>query len=175
MGKAGKAKKRQRQDNEHKRNVVNLKSIDNVVVNANVDIDSDSDSDCDDGFVDETNIDSKVCEAIKVIEILSNRNDIYMSKTFKMLRTTLFPLIKIQTNKFFETAGIEVNPSILSTDNIKKVLCLRNITTTVEVIQYFVNNIEQFNTTEHKSFRKCMHPLVLYQIEECYCCNKWYN
>lgn len=162
MGKSGKAKKRLRQSNEYKKNVLNSKSLDVVPAEVDSHSNSDSDFDTDDDVVNEDNIDSKVYEAMRVIEIIANRTDIYSSKPFKVLRTALFPLIKLQMNKFFETAGIEANPSMLNDENMKKVLCLRNITTTVEVAQYFVDHVELFNSVQYKCFRKCIHPLVLH-------------
>ncbi len=85
MGKAGKARKKQRLNNEILHHEETNKS-------------EQSDEDID--------VMKSILIAIKVLEVLSQRLNVYSSKAHKNLRVALFPLIQRQFNKHFEMEDV---------------------------------------------------------------------
>jgi hypothetical protein len=132
MGKAGKARKRQR-----------LEGLSDAIV-AVTPLSEPS-----------TINEEQLAISISMLELLSNDTSLYASKGYKMLRKLLFPLIQVQLDKHFEGIPYKnaVNQIELNETNMK---ILEN------TINYFVNNLEVFQALQYKQFRRALHPLVMY-------------
>ena len=136
MGKSSKLRKRQK--------------IEKLVVgSAQSGTDSNSD-------VDEGNTDSSIDIAVAVLGCLSCRLDIFEDKSMKLLRVAIFPLIQVQKGKFFEDAVI--NP--ITDEKFYEVVTSKAISTTIQLANYYAQNIEEFALEMQKPLRRALHPLV---------------
>ena len=98
----------------------------------------------------------EVAISASILDALSADTALYASKGYKILRKLLFPLIQVQLSKHFEEIpnAKSINQSYLGDETKMKIL--------ENTIIYFVNNLEQFQSLQHKQFRRSLHPLVLY-------------
>lgn len=142
MGKAGKARKKQKLDRE-------LSAQDALL---------------DDNSISCLTLSEKIDVSIRVFNVLSRRLDVFGDKKFKHLRTALFPLFEAQRNKFFEN-DVLLSPA-LTEDAVDAVLSPCNITIAIEVAAHFSLHLDEFNDTSNKPYRKAMHPLVIYKKHE---------
>ena len=138
MGKAGKARKKQKLDREAAHESV-----------------------IDDVDMPNMSIVEKVAISIQVFEVLGQRLDIYDDKKFKLLRKALFPLLEAQRNKFFENDAI-LGP-IPNEAALDVILSHYKIAIAVDTAMHFSQHMDEFNDATNKPFRKAMHPLVLHK------------
>jgi hypothetical protein len=145
MGKAGKARKRQRVER---------------ALNADIDVQIDSDES--DNYVNSTQDDKTkhILIAISVLDALSVNLEKYSLKLFKPLRIAIFPLIKEQSDKFFEKVHLE-----FSTEQTNQVLSPRNLSIAIQVANQLSSNMSEFSSPELKQYRRALHPLVLYHAK----------
>lgn len=101
-------------------------------------------------------------ETIRLFHYFSNNIEIYQSPSVKPFRIALYPLIIIQKTKFFEKMDIVHALSDISFDNDYVNHLPEKISKSIEVLNYLSSDVSIFQSLEYKSFRKSMHPLVLY-------------
>lgn len=144
MGKQGKARKRQK--------------IENGISHLEYDISSDTE-------LNDTSIPNKNCidTAISVITCLGQRLEVFDRKALKKLRIELFPLIKVQENKYFE-----VLPSIVQLEDsiLDQIIIPKFIDETIRCAKYFKSHLSEFAEEKHKEFRRALHPLVIYTFSK---------
>jgi hypothetical protein len=148
MGKAGKARKRQKIE----RGVPAVDSSDAL------EAESGSGSENDDGtgsVLSRRNVDA----TMQILACLSQRLDLYESKEMKPVRVALFPLIEFQRNKFFEEAR---TTNSLTDEEFCKLTSPSTISRAVTIIRYFAIHEDEFALEQHKPLRKALHPLVVY-------------
>ena len=134
MGKAGKARKRQRLEG----------SVDaGAAAHSTVAIPSEISEE-------------EVAISASILDAFSADTALYASKGCKILRKLLFPLIQVQFDKHFEEIPNTkvINQSYLGDETKMKTL--------ENTIIYFTNNMEKFQSLQYKQFRRSLHPLVLY-------------
>jgi hypothetical protein len=148
MGKAGKARKRQKIE----RGVADVGESDGSGLGSGSGSEDDAGSD---GVLGQKN----VVATLQVLACLSQRLDLYESKAMKPVRVALFPLIEFQKNKFFEEAMMTTN---LSNEEFHKLASSSTISRAVGVIRYFALREDEFASEQHKHIRKALHPLVVY-------------
>eukprot|EP00596_Hydrurales_sp_CCMP1899_P000668 CAMPEP_0119033850 /NCGR_PEP_ID=MMETSP1177-20130426/914_1 /TAXON_ID=2985 /ORGANISM="Ochromonas sp, Strain CCMP1899" /LENGTH=520 /DNA_ID=CAMNT_0006990919 /DNA_START=129 /DNA_END=1691 /DNA_ORIENTATION=+ len=148
MGKVGKAKK------QRMKATTTFKDIRAADIPSN-DSEDDSDGDSD------SNLDSNLSTSIRLLNVLGQRLDIYESKSMKVLRTSLYPLIDIQIKKgsHFETSHLNPIPE----KEVSKELSERKLSTLLRTTGMYCNNNDLFLSADHKQFRAALHPLVVMQ------------
>jgi hypothetical protein len=148
MGKVGKAKK------QRMKATTTFKDIRAAEI-PSIDSEDDSDGDSD------SNLDSDLSTSIRLLNVLGQRLDIYESKSMKVLRTSLYPLIEIQIKKgsHFETSHL--NP--IAENEVSKELSERKLSTLLRTTGMYCNNNDLFLSVDHKQFRAALHPLVVMQ------------
>ena len=106
----------------------------------------------------------EVAISASMLDVLSADTEVYASKGYKMLRRMLFPLIEVQFEKYFEEmpSTRAINRNDLEDETNMKIL--------ENTINYFVNNLEAFQSLKYKPFRRSLHPLVLYTKKHMHGC-----
>lgn len=159
MGKIGKARKRQRVQNEvYNTNDSSSSSIHDDTAEVKKPRDS---VDVKTFTISSLSLD--LATAIDALNAFSRRLDIYQKKTSKALRIALYPLIEIQRGKHFEPT---IPQPFLSDEEFNQIANSQNIQVTVEVINYFITNKETLKEPEFKPFRKALHPFVLFHAKK---------
>ena len=143
MGKAGKAKKKQKLMAQATATV--------TAPAAQEDFSSDDES-----SDDKDDLLTAVC----VLNTLSTRLPLYDGRPMKALRMALFPLITQQLDKFFEDPP-PAPP--LSEDSLSEILSPTNVSTTLRLAHTLTQlTQEMFASLDYKEFRRALHPFVLY-------------
>jgi hypothetical protein len=159
MGKAGKARKKQKlltqalatPTHSHTHSLTPLSHSTN----------SDSDSDSDTEHVNEC--ESDLTTAITLLTTLSTRLTHYHTRSLKPLRIALYPLIQQQLHKFFEDPP---PPEELSEEEVNQRLEYTNIATTISLAHSLTQDLEKFASLEYKEFRRALHPFVQLQLQQ---------
>lgn len=151
MGKAGKLRKRKRLEED---------LVGNKAARTQ---DDDSSSDDDNSQQeDDGAISTDVLVAIKVLDALSRRLDLYDGKAYKGLRVALSPLLQLQQTKFFEAPGKQ---QLLSDKDVTQIISAKSLLITAAVAKRLSANVAEFSSDRHKPFRKALHPLVTHTYQ----------
>ena len=143
MGKAGKARKRQRLEREVEKRLPDSSESEN-----------DSEQDVEEhGHHDRNRI------SVRIFDGLSGRMDYYTTKKLKSFRAAVYPLVLAQMNNFFEQPAPQCP---LSDDEMDALLCDRNLNSVIIMANELHKDMESFSGHEMKDYRRALHPLVLY-------------
>ena len=159
MGKAGKARKRQRLERSLAEGVLRGEEVDEEEL-------LETESPVDKSEV--TNVPIIECNRtdkdilLEVLAVFVRNREEYRSKKLKVLRQKLFPLLDVQRDKFFEP---EPPLAPFSSQKVRETLSIKNIAACIRAVESLVINPALFQAVENKALRKAMHPLVLAQFD----------
>lgn len=96
---------------------------------------------------------------LQVLKSFSRRLDLYEDKACKPLRIAIFPLIEIQQSKFFEDVA---KPVPLTDEEFHASLSASLVAKASNAISYLIRNTEEFASEQYKHIRRALHPLVVH-------------
>ncbi len=91
--------------------------------------------------------------AMSCLHVLEHIPKIFDDPQMKVFRSAVYPLLAVQRHAHFE-------PSVDKPPLDKSKLNADTISATILVAEYCKNNLEYFNSSEMKPFRRALHPLV---------------